>query len=198
MKKAVTKVTDTLTQEDFHGTVQQVHFSWRRLLRRGLEFRVCTINESAHTKKVWKLIYWSSSFEKCYTSSWSRWCRDSEVIFQGRVSSFALIMQPVKGEENSEFKPIEIDLLSYFACSGGLGKYKHYYRLIFYFINFLNFIFIFTYTHRYNQFWYKIKLVSSQVFYAYKSKYKPWNKLYKKIQRGDPVALWLTGWISIS
>ena len=30
--------------------------SRRRLLRRGLEFHVCTINKSAHTKKVWKLI----------------------------------------------------------------------------------------------------------------------------------------------
>ena len=26
----------------------------------GLEIHVCTINKSAHTKKVWKLIYWSS------------------------------------------------------------------------------------------------------------------------------------------
>ena len=38
------------------GTVQQVHCSWGRLLRRGLEFHVCTINKSDHTKKVWKLI----------------------------------------------------------------------------------------------------------------------------------------------
>ena len=38
------------------GTVQQVHCSRRRLLRRWLEFHVCTINQSAHTKKVWKLI----------------------------------------------------------------------------------------------------------------------------------------------
>ena len=38
------------------GTVQQVHWSRRRLLRRGLEFHVCTINKSAHTIKVWKLI----------------------------------------------------------------------------------------------------------------------------------------------
>ena len=38
------------------GTVQQVHCSQRRLLGRGLEFHVCTINQSAHTKKVWKLI----------------------------------------------------------------------------------------------------------------------------------------------
>ena len=35
------------------GTVQQVHCSRRRLLRRGLE---CTINKSTYTKKVWKLI----------------------------------------------------------------------------------------------------------------------------------------------
>ena len=33
------------------GTVQEVHCSWRRLLRRGLEFHVCTINKSARTKK---------------------------------------------------------------------------------------------------------------------------------------------------
>ena len=34
------------------GTVQQVHWSRRRLLRRGLEFHVCTINKSAHTKSL--------------------------------------------------------------------------------------------------------------------------------------------------
>ena len=42
------------------GTVQQMHFSRRRLLQRGLEFHVCTINKSAHTKKVWKLIVCTS------------------------------------------------------------------------------------------------------------------------------------------
>ena len=63
MKEAVTKVIDKLTQEDFQrglpevvGKVQQVHCSRRRLLRRGLEFHVRTINKSGHTKKVWKLI----------------------------------------------------------------------------------------------------------------------------------------------
>ena len=63
MKEAVMKVTDTHTQEDFDGvfqkvvgTIQQAHCSRRRLLRRGLEFHICTINKSAHTKKVWKLI----------------------------------------------------------------------------------------------------------------------------------------------
>ena len=38
------------------GMAQQVHCSRRRLLRRWLEFHVCTINKSAHTKKVWQLI----------------------------------------------------------------------------------------------------------------------------------------------
>ena len=58
MKEAVTKVIDTLKQDDFHGglpevvgTVQQVHCNRRRLLRRGLEFPVCAINKSTHTKK---------------------------------------------------------------------------------------------------------------------------------------------------
>ena len=60
IKEAVTKAIDTLTL--FHGapevivTVQQVHCSRGRLLRRGREFHVCTVNKSAHTKKVWKLI----------------------------------------------------------------------------------------------------------------------------------------------
>ena len=47
---------------EFVGTVQQVHCSWRWLLRRGLEFHVCTINKSAYTKKVWKLIVCTSYF----------------------------------------------------------------------------------------------------------------------------------------
>ena len=38
------------------GTVQQVYFSRRRLLGRGLEFHVCTINKNNDTKKGWKLI----------------------------------------------------------------------------------------------------------------------------------------------
>ena len=63
MKEAVTKVIHTLTQEEFHwglqevvGTIQHVHCGRRSLLRRVLEFHVCNINKSAHTKKVWKLI----------------------------------------------------------------------------------------------------------------------------------------------
>ena len=62
MKEAVTKVIDTLTQEDFHGAFQKLLERYKciaaggGLLRRGLEFHVCTINKSAHTNKVWKLI----------------------------------------------------------------------------------------------------------------------------------------------
>ena len=60
MKEAVTKVIDTRVLPwglpEVVGTVEQVHCSWRRLLRRGLEFHMCTINKSAHTEKVWKLI----------------------------------------------------------------------------------------------------------------------------------------------
>ena len=63
MEEAVTKVIDTLTQEDFPcgfpevvGTVEQVYCSRRRLFRRGVEFPVCTINKIANTKKIWKLI----------------------------------------------------------------------------------------------------------------------------------------------
>ena len=61
MKDAVTKVIDTLTQEDIHGglqevvgTVKKVYCSRRMLLQRGLEFHVSTINKRAHTKKGWK------------------------------------------------------------------------------------------------------------------------------------------------
>ena len=42
---------------EFVGTVEQGHCSRRRLLWRGLEFHVCTINKSAHTKKVSKLFF---------------------------------------------------------------------------------------------------------------------------------------------
>ena len=44
------------------GTVEQVHCSRRRLLRRGVEFHMCTTNKSAPTKKVWKLIVCPSYF----------------------------------------------------------------------------------------------------------------------------------------
>ena len=37
-----------------------LHCGWRRLLRRGQEFHVYTINKSAHMKKVWKLIVCTS------------------------------------------------------------------------------------------------------------------------------------------
>ena len=63
VKEAVTIVIDTLTQEDFHGAFQKLLERYNKCtaaLRRGLEFHVCTINKSAHTKNVWKLIVCTS------------------------------------------------------------------------------------------------------------------------------------------
>ena len=63
MKEAVTKVIDTLTQEDFHGTFQKLLERYNKCIaaggdyfKRGLEFHVCTISKSAHMKKVKKII----------------------------------------------------------------------------------------------------------------------------------------------
>ena len=63
MKEAVMKVIDTLTQEDFHGAFQKlleqwVHCSWRRLLWKGLEFHVCTINKSLETYCMHLVYIW--------------------------------------------------------------------------------------------------------------------------------------------
>ena len=58
IKEAVTKVIDNAHTRrlpwglsEVVGTVQQMHCSLRRLLRRDLVFHVCTINKSCHTKK---------------------------------------------------------------------------------------------------------------------------------------------------
>ena len=56
MKEAVTKIIDTLTEEDFHGAFEKLLERYKcmqpeEIIRRGLEFHVCTINKSAHTKK---------------------------------------------------------------------------------------------------------------------------------------------------
>ena len=62
MKEAVTKVIDTLTREDFDGALQKLLERYNKCIAaggnyfEGGEFHGCTINKSAHTKKVWKLI----------------------------------------------------------------------------------------------------------------------------------------------
>ena len=63
MKEAVTKVIDTVTQEDFHGSFQQLLERYNKCIETGgdyfeggLEFYACSINKSAPTKKVGKLI----------------------------------------------------------------------------------------------------------------------------------------------
>ena len=59
MKEAVTKVIDTLTQEDIHGAFRKL-LEWYKCIATGgdyfEEFHECTINKSAYTKKVGKLI----------------------------------------------------------------------------------------------------------------------------------------------
>ena len=62
-KSPVTKVIDTLTQEDFRRAIKKLLERYnkcvaarRNFFEWGLEFHVFTINKSAHTKKVWKLI----------------------------------------------------------------------------------------------------------------------------------------------
>ena len=54
----VTKVIDTLAQEDFHGAFQKLLERYNKCIAagRGLEFHACTINKSTQTKKGWKLI----------------------------------------------------------------------------------------------------------------------------------------------
>ena len=47
-----------------------MHCSRRSLLRRGLEFHVCTINKRAHTKKVWKLIVCTWYISRLYLISY--------------------------------------------------------------------------------------------------------------------------------
>ena len=58
MKEAVTKVIDMLTQKDFHGAFQKLLEGYNKCIAAGgcyfegeLEFHVCTLNKSAHTKK---------------------------------------------------------------------------------------------------------------------------------------------------
>ena len=66
MKEAVTKVINTLTQEDSHGPFQKLLERYNKCIAAGGDYFegdlnfMCTINKSAHTKKVWKLIVCSS------------------------------------------------------------------------------------------------------------------------------------------
>ena len=74
MKEAVTKVFDTITQENFYGTFQKLLERYSKCSVAGgdyfkgelSEFHVCTINKSAHTKKVCKPIEGTSYVIKIY------------------------------------------------------------------------------------------------------------------------------------
>ena len=58
IKETVTKVIDTLKQEEFDGVLQKLLERYNKCIadggdyfEGGLEFHLCTINKSAHTKK---------------------------------------------------------------------------------------------------------------------------------------------------
>ena len=62
-KEALKKAIDMLTQEDFDGAFQKLLEHYNKCIavggdnfEGGLEFHVCTINKSAHTRKIWKHI----------------------------------------------------------------------------------------------------------------------------------------------
>ena len=63
----------------------QVHCSRRRLLRKGVEFHVCTINKSAHTNKVWKLIVCASYVSRV---KWRNPGKEVAPSFTPRCSSY--------------------------------------------------------------------------------------------------------------
>ena len=53
MKEAMTKLIDTLAQEDFHGTFQELLERYNKCIAAGGDyFEVCTTNKSVHSKKV--------------------------------------------------------------------------------------------------------------------------------------------------
>ena len=56
------------------GTVQQVHYSRKRLLRMGLEFHVCTINKMTIRKKSWNLFNEPRTTTRCREGSYSVPC----------------------------------------------------------------------------------------------------------------------------
>ena len=112
------------------GMVQRVHCSRRRLLRRGLEFHVCTINKGSHTKKSLKtyLMYLVNEIKdhKCKSSqnhvmgSWNYACLKMDLRTRQR-NPFSLkrdsvvsppLLRSVNGAVNN-------------TSTGNLGPYFH-------------------------------------------------------------------------
>ena len=61
--ETIEEMKEALTQENFHRAFQKLLEWYNKCIavggdyfEGGLEFHVCTINKSSHTKKVWKLI----------------------------------------------------------------------------------------------------------------------------------------------
>ena len=65
IKEAVTKVIDTLIQEDFDGAFQELLERYNKCIATGGDYferdqSFMNINKSAHTKTIWKLIVCTS------------------------------------------------------------------------------------------------------------------------------------------
>ena len=62
MKEAVTKFTDTLTQEDFHGAFQKLLEQYNKCIAAGGDYFegdksfMCVLSINVPIQKVWKLI----------------------------------------------------------------------------------------------------------------------------------------------
>ena len=63
-----------------------MHYSRRRLLRRGLEFHVCTINKSAHRKKAGNLFNDPRMFPAARRWMGPAWKLPSAGKYRGRAS----------------------------------------------------------------------------------------------------------------
>ena len=95
----------------------QAHCNRRRLLRRGLEFHVCTINKSAHTKRLWKLIVCTSYiYIYIYVCVCVSVCVCEKVssyfeYFKNLLYVFAIIRKPIRHYISAEL-PSPVALLS--------------------------------------------------------------------------------------
>ena len=78
-----------LTQEDFHGAFHKLLERYNKCIAAGREFHMCTINKSAHTKKVWKLIVCTSYILGCTFDT--LWCTYQD-LQQIELTNNGLIM----------------------------------------------------------------------------------------------------------
>ena len=154
------------------GTVQQVHCSRRRLLRRGQEFHVCTINKRAHTKKFWKLIvctwyiyiyiyiYSRRSFKKfsvstgqtCFDWTFSLWQRFITSSYKTRKTNSDLYLNfctNVRCTTNLK-SGLGLKLLErHLYISLYIYIYIYVYVYVYKFINVYTYLYIYSYKYMY-------------------------------------------------